>query len=87
MVMVKADSQEQTRINRNGADLAAAAVRSRGRIISLTTEEVSRLFGVSPATVYAWAGRGLLTPCSATPSGKEKFLREDISGLLEFLGV
>ena len=85
MVTVKTGSLEETRVNRNETGHAAGMAMDQGRLTSFSTHEVAMLFGISPATVCAWASHGVLTPCSAAPYGKEAFLREDISRLLESL--
>ena len=85
MVTVKTKSLEETLENGNEAGHTAGAVKDRSRVISFSTQEVALLFGISPATVCAWASHGVLSPCRANPSDKEKFLREDVSRLLESL--
>ena len=48
----------------------------------LSRKDVSQIFEVSPHTVTRWAKAGKL-PCVLSPTGRRRYLRNDVMGLLE----
>ena len=83
MVMIKADVRETETHSRK----YVSPVKKLDRIVTLTSEEVTWLFGIGQTTLNAWMRHGVITPCVSTPAGKEKFLRADVAELLAAFGA
>ena len=83
MVMTKADVRKKE----TPGGCTSPARRKLNRIVTLTSEEVTWLFGIGQGTLEAWMRHGVITPCVSTSTGKEKFLRADVAELLAAFGA
>ena len=50
-------------------------------VITLSSNEIAWLFGIKDTVVKRWIKQGVLTPCSNTPEGIDRFRREDVAEL------
>ena len=78
MTMTKVRSEEKT---------VSEVTTKKTILTTVTSSQVTWLFGIDDTTLKQWINRGVLTPCSNTNKAIDRFWREDIAELLAAFGA